>query len=100
MSMQQQAQPEAEIVKHRMMTSATIKKVTESIIAAEPININMFLVILVSGIGGLFNISFGWQWYIIVFAVIIIFALDKFNILKGWKEEEVIIRKENPNSLD
>lgn len=97
--MQQQEQTAAEIVKHRMITSSAIKKITDIVINGDPININMFLVILVSGVGGLLNISFGWEWYSVVFAVIIIFALDKLNILKS-KKEEVIIRRKEPNSFN
>lgn len=97
--MQAQEQPGAEIVKHRMIATASIKKVTEKIINSDPININLFLVIIISGIGGVLNISMGLGWYIIVFAIIIIFALDKFDILKG-KKEEVIIRREEPNKFN
>lgn len=97
MSMQAQEQPAAEIVRNKMIAVSTIKKISENIKNADPVNLNAFIVILISGIGELLDLSLGWQWYIVVFAVITIFALDKLNILKG-KKEEVIIRRNEPNS--
>lgn len=100
MSMQSQEQPQAEIVRHRTMAASTIKKITETITGANPININLFLVIIISGIGNLLNLSLGLGWYTITFSIIIIFVLDKIGILTLSNKEEVIVRHENPNEFN
>ena len=99
MSMQYQEQPQAEVVSHRMIATNTIKKVADKISGSNPININLFLVVIISGIGELMGIDFSWQWYIFASAIIIIFSLDRFNILKGYRTE-VIMKKEKDHSLD
>lgn len=86
MSMQQQKQPEAEIVRERLIPRATIKKIVEKTIqlfSSDPTNFLMIIFVLLAGIGELFGREFSWKWYIFFGMITIIFALDKFNILKN-----------------
>ena len=98
MSISTQKQSYPEITREAAVPRATIKKVmakTVNIIKDYTINLLMVVFSIFSGAGEIVGNSFSWKWYGLFFMIILIFFIEKFNILK--KFETTIITGENFN---
>jgi len=90
------SKPEApiEMIKNKLSTSTSIKKIvekTENLIKITPIvNSVLLFFVIITGIGELFGVNFSIKWHIFFLIIIIIFIFEKFEILdKKWYNKPV-----------
>ncbi len=90
-------QPAEAITRDRLIKRSSIKRVFEKSVS-DPVNFLMVACFLITGLGELIGRALSWKWYILLTILVAIFALDKFYISK--KNEEIIIKAEEPKPLD